>query len=291
MAGKPKRGLEYFSLDVDVLEHMKIRRLIDREGIIGFGTFVVLLMDIYKKGHILNYDNIDDVIFNIADRLKVTESEVGVAIESIIDLNLMDKDSFDSGGFTSKGVQERYVLSTKRRIVRLPDEQRLLTQREIFNLDSKIVYNDGMYVNGDLINEYKNKQSKSNSKSKRDKLKINNNMGSVDPSTYPFKFNYYLKILVDNNIIKGTEEFIKSLNDFLYNASREYEKEAMRKAIYYTVKRIKYFKWMDAENNSIVNKEAYLIESIKNNASRNETKQEKNIRSGEFQSILHKLWE
>lgn len=270
MAGKPKRGLEYFSCDVDMLEHMKIRRLIDREGIIGFGTYIVLLMDIYRIGQFLEFDDIDDVIFNIASRLKVNESETGAALESIMNLKLLDKDSYEAGYITSKGVQERYILSTKRRKVRLLDESRLLTEKEISLLDFKIVYKDGMFVNKDSIDVYKNEQSKSNSKSKsksktkKDEL-MNKDLGKIPLSSLPFKPDYYYQMFYNQDILDGSEKKTKEINDLFIDFRSMYDEDELHKAIVYTASRIKENNWLDANGKEIRNKYSYLKETIENN--------------------------
>lgn len=171
MAGKPKFGLDYFSLDTDIIQNIKIRRLTRSHGPVGFSSFIVLLVMTYQKGQFLKFDDNDDLIFALAEFLHAPEDEVRVALHDIVELNLFDKNLFNHGYLTSKGVQERYVMATKRRKIRLQDESRLLDEHEIFALDEHIVYKNGMFVNIDKMNDYKDEEKDNNNKQSKSKNK------------------------------------------------------------------------------------------------------------------------
>lgn len=308
MAGKSKSALDYFSVDVNMNQDIKMRRVLRGHGPTGLGVFITLLQWVYGEGQHLKFDNIDNLSFSLSDHLNMEEDNVLEIILFFIKLNLFDKECFDKGYLTSKSVQTRYYQATKRRTERFQDECWLLSQEEMDYLDSKQasknsnhVNNDDIYVNKDGIDVYKdgidvykdvipankNKQSKSNSKSKRDKRKINSDMGSVDPITIPFKTNYYLQVLINNKIVKGTEDYTEVLNDYLYVVTKNHNKDDVRKAIYYTIKRIEYKNWKDAEGFEVYNKQAYLEEAISNNIKRNESVAEINYRKSHFQDIFH----
>ncbi len=291
MAGKPKRGLDYFSCDVDILQDYKIKRLKRKHRSVGFSTYITLLAMIYQNGQHLKFDDIEQVLFTVADELGDPEEEVIESFETMMKLKLFDEELFNKGYLTSRSIQFRFLHATKRRVVRLHGESCLLTEREVFNEVSNLVYIDGNYVDINQKNAHKKQQSNSNtkSKSKSDEFLIHNDMRSIDPSIFPFNANYYFIVLVKNEIITGYEEFAKDFNDFLYYATKEYEKEAMRKSVYYTIKRIKENNWTDEKRDPITHKQPYLEEAIKNNASRNETKQEKHVRMNRFQEFFHNL--
>ncbi len=295
MAGKPKFGLEYFSFDVEMVRDMKIKRLKRKHNTKGFAAFVFLLSVIYESGQYLKFNNIEDVLFSLSEFIESSEKEAREILDAIIELGLLHKDSFKKGYLTSESIQYRYYNATKRRKIRILDDCCLLSKEEMIYIDSKNVYKESIPVYKDAIDVYKdvipankNKQSNSNtnSKSNRDKRKINNDIGSVDPNTIPFKTNYYLQVLINNKIVKGTEEFTEAFNDYLYMITKNHNKDDVRKAIYYTIKRIEYKKWKDAEGFEVYNKEAYLEEAISNNINRNESTFEFKDRMSNFKSIF-----
>lgn len=296
MAGKPKFGLEYFSLDVGIVRDMKIKRLKRKHNTKGFAAFIFLLTVIYESGQYLKFKNIEDVLFSLSEFIESTEKEAKVILDTIIELGLLHKDSFKKGYLTSESIQYRYYNATKRRKVRILEDCCLLSEEDMKYIDSKNVHKESIPVNNEIINVHKdemssnnNKQSYSNtnSKSNRDKRKINNDIGSVDPNTIPFKTNYYLQVLINNKIVKGTEEYIELLNDYLYMITKHHNKDDVRKAIYYTIKRIEYKNWKDVEGFEVYNKQAYLEEAIGNNIKRNESVAEINYRKSHFQKIFH----
>jgi hypothetical protein len=281
MAGKPKYGLEYFSLDVDVINNTKIKRLKRTHGNAGFAAYIQLLTIIYSKSYFWKYDQIENVQFEIAEFTSISDEEALAMINYMVKINLFDKTQSDKGYLTSKDIQTRYYQATKRRKVRMPEGCCILSEEEKAYLDKKSVYNnsisvnnDDKDVNNDTIHVNNDKQSKSKSeskrKSKRDKIMINNDIAVIDSKTIPFQMNYYLKVLIDNNIVEGTEEWVPVLNDFLYVMIKEYEKEVVSKAIYYTIKRINKINWKDELGFNIENKEKYLEETILNNIIYNE---------------------
>lgn len=291
MAGKPKRGLDYFSCDVDILQDYKIKRLKRKHRSVGFSSYLTLLTMIYQNGQHLKFDDIEQVLFTVADELGDPEEEVVESFETMMKLKLFDEDMFNKGYLTSRSIQLRFLNATKRRVVRLHGESCLLTQREVFNEVSNLVYIDGNYVDINQKNAHKKQQSNSNTKRKsnRDELEIINDMRSADHSIFPFKPNYYFMVLVNNKVITGYEKFAMDFNDFLYHATKEYEKPAMRKSIYYTINQMRFRNWKDDDGDEIYDKQAYLETAIKNNAAKNETKQEKNCRMNKFQEFFHNL--
>jgi hypothetical protein len=294
MAGKPKLGLDYFSVDVGMIRNMKVRRLIREYKTEGYAAFMFLLSWVYEKGQFWRYDNLGDLTFGLSEAINIDEDKASKIIDFILDLGLFDKESFHKGYLTSKEIQRRYYHATKRRKVRMLDECCLLTKEEMAFIDSKNDYNDtilvnkdAMYVDQDEISVNKDRQSNSNSNSKKDKKMINNDIGSVDPNSIPFQINYYLQVLINNGIVLGTEDWITVINDFLYMITKTHNKDDVRKAIFYTIKRIRYNNWMDASGYEITNKEQYLEEAIARNIEYNESALERIERMKSFSTLFH----
>jgi len=296
MAGKPKLGLEFFSVDVDMTRNMKIKRLIKEFKAEGYAAFMFLISWTYEKGQFWRYDNLDDVLFGLSEAIYIDEDKALSIINYLLDVGLFDRKSFDNGYLTSREIQTRYYYATKRRKVRILEECCLISEEEMKLIDSKVdyqnsisVYKDDIHVSKDVISVYKDRQSNSNNKSnsKKDKGMINHDIGSVDPNTIPFKINYYLQVLINNEIVTGTEDWVIVLNDFLYMITKKHNKDDVRKAIYYTIKRIRYNNWMDASGYEITNKEHYLEEAINRNIEFNESTIDRMERMKTFSSIFH----
>lgn len=293
MAGKPKLGLEFFSVDVDMNRNMKVRRLMREYGTEGYTILMFLLSWIYEKGQFWRYDNIEDVIFGLSESTIVSEERIKQIIDFLVEVGLFDKASFDQGYFTSHEIQRRYYYATKRRKVRILKECCLLSQEDMNLIDSKSEYNDSIlvgkdtiHVNKDDMDVNKHRQSNSNSKRKKDKGMINHDIGSVDPATIPFKLNYYLLILIKNNVVTGTEEWITVLNDYLYTVTNKRNKDDVRKAIYYTIKRINHKQWKDEHGYEITNREPYLESAINSNIEYNESSLDRLERMKNYNNIF-----
>lgn len=293
MAGKPKLGLEFFSVDVDMLRNMKVRRLMREYGTEGYTILMFLLSWVYEKGQFWRYDNIEDVVFGLSESTNVSEERIKQIIDFLVEVSFFDKTSFKRGYFTSHEIQRRYYYATKRRKVRILEECCLLSQEDMNLIDSKSEYNDSILVNIDTIHVNKDdmdvnklRQSNSNSKRKKDKGMINHDIGSVDPATIPFKLNYYLLILIKNNIVAGTEEWITVLNDYLYTVTSKRNKDDVRKAIYYTIKRINHNQWKDEHGYEIVNREPYLESAINSNIEYNESSLDRLERMKNYNNIF-----
>lgn len=283
MAGKPKRGLDFYYQPTDLLEDIKIRRILKAHKSEGYAIYSAIVTWIYQKGQFWKFESIEDVVFLLSESLYIDEAKVLIIINFLVDNNIFDKKSFSKGYLTSKEIQHHYYYATKRRKVRILKECLLLSQEEMDEIDNK----KKIDVNNDLIVVNKDKQSNSNSESnKNNKRMINNDIGVVDPRSLPFNLNYYLKVLIDNKIVVGTEEWIEDLNDFLYEMIKKYNKEDIKKAIYYTIKRIKHNKWKDELGHEIVNKEPYLRTTIENNIIRNENFEEKVFNNGLFKELF-----
>lgn len=119
MARPRKVGLDYFSLDVDILTDIKIKKLIRRKG--GgraLSVYIALLCQIYKKGYFFEYD--EDTSFLLSVDLDETEDYVSSIIQYCIEIGLFDKDTYEKHSIlTSRAIQERFMYvckTTQRRV-------------------------------------------------------------------------------------------------------------------------------------------------------------------------------
>lgn len=279
MAGKPRLGLEYYRVSSNRINEAKMQVLINRQGCEGYVAYDVLLQLIFINGPFYKFSNRKEIEEYIEIKTKCSSDKSINILSTLLDLQLFDSICFSRGYLTNKDIQSHYYFATKKRKTRFLEECDLLSQVDKDFIDSGSDYNDilvnlnGISVDSndilDIANKHSNNKRKRNKKTKKDKAMINKDIfESVDSSTLPFKAHYYLKVLIDNDVVKGTEEYIELLNDLLYKLSQEYEKDEVRDAVYYTIKMIKSHGFIDENGIEIFDRYSYLEKALMNNCDR-----------------------
>ena len=116
----PKQKLDWFPVDTRILESPKVRKLVHRKKVVGYGIFLHVLSRIYLNGYFIK-DNIDSFSEDIAYDLGYSDSDVHIeevkdVIKLMLDVGLLDKNSYEHESvFTSKAIQVQFVKSTLRR--------------------------------------------------------------------------------------------------------------------------------------------------------------------------------
>ena len=186
MARPRKDGLDYFPLDVNFLSDLKIKKIIRAYGAQAVAVVMSVLTTIYRdNGYFATYD--DDLIFIIADELKLEDSYVKNVIEKLIEVDFLSKEQKEKNNIlTSIGIQERYLKACERRVKTtlnatyslLNDSSNELPQTE--NADEEGLCIQKPHSTG--VNDSKSTQSKVN-KNKVNKNKINNNLVSSEKNS------------------------------------------------------------------------------------------------------------
>lgn len=116
MARPRKDGLDYFPLDVNFLSDLKIKKIIRAYGAQAVAVVMSVLTTIYRdNGYFANYD--EDLIFIIADELKLEDGYVKDVIEKLIEVDFLSKEQKEKNNIlTSIGIQERYLKVCERRV-------------------------------------------------------------------------------------------------------------------------------------------------------------------------------
>lgn len=122
MARTIKKGLEYFPLDVDFFQDIRIRKLIKYQGGKAITVYALLLCNIYRNGYYVEWDK--ELPFIISEQTGYTEAYIQEVIDCCMNIGLLSKELFESEKvLTSKGIQERYasICSATRRNVRISE--------------------------------------------------------------------------------------------------------------------------------------------------------------------------
>lgn len=169
MARPTAKGVEYFPLNVNFINDLKVRKLLLSCGAEAIAVLIYLLSTIYKdEGYYVEIH--EDEIDLIALDVNVTPEFVLEVINKACEVRFFDVNLYENFNIlTSKGIQERYLKITERR-----KNSVVITQFNLINVynNSINVNNNSVNVNNNLVNVYKSTQSKvKESKEKKSKVK------------------------------------------------------------------------------------------------------------------------
>ena len=169
MARPTAKGVEYFPLNVNFINDLKVRKLLLSCGAQSIAVLIYLLSTIYKdEGYFVEIH--EDEIDLIALDVNVTPEFVVEVINKACEVRLFDVNLYENFNIlTSKGIQERYLKITERR-----KNSVVITQFNLINVynNSVNVNNNSINVDNNPVNVYKSTQSKAKeSKEKKSKVK------------------------------------------------------------------------------------------------------------------------
>lgn len=117
MSRTSKKGLDYFPMDIDLFNDLKIRKLIKYQGGKAVTVYTLLLCNIYKNGYYMPWDK--ELPFVCSELTGFEEAYISEVIKTCLTLGLFSKELYDSDKvLTSKGIQQRYyrICSQCRRV-------------------------------------------------------------------------------------------------------------------------------------------------------------------------------
>lgn len=121
-----KKGLEYFPMDIDMFQDIRIRKLIKYQGGAAVSVYTLLLCLIYKDGYYMRWDN--ELPFILSEVTGLEENHISEVIKCCLSIGLFDKTLYDKEKvLTSRGIQQRYCIIKRlnKRLARI-DEYKLL---------------------------------------------------------------------------------------------------------------------------------------------------------------------
>ncbi|WP_010242863.1 DUF4373 domain-containing protein [Peptoniphilus rhinitidis] len=207
MARPLSRGIEYYPLDVDFMNDIKIRKIMKSCGPNSIAIIILLLGNIYKdEGYFMKWD--EDVCFLVADAVGAKEVYVKEVLKKCLQVDLFSNELFKKYKIiTSKGIQKRFFEITKRRKrENLIDDYLLVnvTKTGVIVAETPItVAETGVIVS---------KSTQSKVKESKVKDSVSNNSISLLNSMLKIKVdsNFLTKINSNINVNKLIEELSKS---------------------------------------------------------------------------------
>lgn len=113
MARPIKQGLDYFPLDVDFFQDLKIRKIIRVYGDSATSILICILCMIYKdNGYYIKWD--EDTAFIISEILNSDEEKISLVVSKAIEIDFFNKEVFLKFSIlTSRAIQKRFQLIVK----------------------------------------------------------------------------------------------------------------------------------------------------------------------------------
>ena len=131
MARPLSKGLKYFNLDVSFFQDRKVRRLQRKCGEAAPLVYLCLLCTIYEGGYYIKWD--EDLLFDLADLLKIEEKYVQEVIDCCFDTELLSRELFEEHRIlTSEAIQKRYqtICEQSKRLNRVSEFSLLVSPEE-----------------------------------------------------------------------------------------------------------------------------------------------------------------
>lgn len=132
MGRNKKVGLDYFPMDVDFFQDIRIRKLIKYQGGKAVTVYALLLCTIYKQGYYMRWD--EELPFIISEQTGFEEAYIQEVFKCCLMVGLFSKKLYDSNKIlTSRGIQERYQMigDLCRRRVDISSEFMLIPSEEM----------------------------------------------------------------------------------------------------------------------------------------------------------------
>ncbi|EGO5846221.1 DUF4373 domain-containing protein [Enterococcus faecalis] len=181
MARPLKQGIDYFSLSVDFLRDIKVRKIKRACGPHAVEILLCLLGNIYREtGYYIGWD--EDMMFLVADDVGAKEGLVEEVVNKAVQVGFFDHDKYQKYKIlTSNGIQKRYKLMTSKR-------KEVVLQEEYLIIDGNnslpTVVNDVNNSPSTVVNGVNNTQREKERESKVNKSKVNKKEteSSINPS-------------------------------------------------------------------------------------------------------------
>ncbi|WP_251947263.1 DUF4373 domain-containing protein [Levilactobacillus brevis] len=206
MARPIKKGIDYYSIDVDFLRDIKIRKIMRSCGIATGSILLSLLGNIYRdEGYYAVWDS--DMCFLVADEVGTKESAVDELVKRATEVGFFDNGMFEKYHIlTSHGIQARYEQAARQKKNHHIEPKFSLLR--VSNVGNRVTNTDNSVSNVEstqsILKDTKGNNSKSdNTKPKvtDDQLRERFNLGFW--LTYPKKQGFdkafdEFKIAIDN---------------------------------------------------------------------------------------------
>lgn len=214
MAGKPKKRIDYAGWSVDIFSNdVKIDKLLDAQGWIGFGVYFYLCQMAFG-GEGYYYEWCYDLCASTARKMGggVGAGTVKETVDYCLQIGLFDKGLFDRWGvLTSRGIQKSYLVvlkSKNRKGTEIYKEYWLLDASKNEDYQGVVFVrknSQSLGVNGNSLGVNINSLAQEESKVKESKVKQREYLRRIEDfiSAYPKECNRYLTETAYCDLVKN----------------------------------------------------------------------------------------
>lgn len=180
-----KKGLNYYTVDTDRYQDIRILRLKKNCGCQGLAVYDYILNEIYRiEGSVLEWD--ENRAFHVADYFGLKETQVNEIVKYCASVGLFDKALLCRGIVTSASIQQRYfdLCSRARRqkivvpkeylLIQIPEDSHIITEEsDILTEESHIITEECEIIpeESQKLKENKEKDIKENKEKEEEKEK------------------------------------------------------------------------------------------------------------------------
>ena len=219
------KGIDYYPLNVDFLNDLKIKRVIKACGPSSVAIIVFLLGNIYKdEGYFMRWN--EDICFLIADDIGVKEVYVDETVKKCLQVGLFDCELFEKYKvLTSKGIQKRFFEITKRRKnIHVISELLLINVAEtrVNVAETRVIVSKSTQRK-----EKERKEKKSKERELYNNLALFNNalkhkitLQTLSKIKEKYDLNLFLEKIKESTWIRENIDLNKASDDFLLKISR-----------------------------------------------------------------------
>ena len=158
MARNQKIGFDFYSVDTDRYQDIRIKKLKKNYGCNGIAVYDYVLCEIYRvKGCFLEWD--ESTTFDVAEYFGLKENTVSEIMRYCGSVGLFDKELLSRGIVTSASIQKRYLVisrSAKRTNSSIPKFCKLIDTGN----DEKSISSEEMPISSEESTQSKVKESK-----------------------------------------------------------------------------------------------------------------------------------
>lgn len=251
MGRNKKVGLDYFPMDVDFFQDIRIRKLIKYQGGKAVTVYALLLCTIYKQGYYMRWD--EELPFIISEQTGFEEAYIQEVFKCCLMVGLFSKEMYDSNKIlTSKGIQERYQMigDLCRRRVDISSEFMLISSEEIPITSEEIPFSsEEKPINSAKSTQSKRKENKKNNITPSPPLKWGGGKKKSEPKAINVKARFLFE-----------DYFKKTFSDSYYWTAKD------AGAMSQLLKKLRFQReqrQMDVSDESLLYALQYLLSSIK----------------------------
>ena len=133
------QGLDYFSLEVNLLKDAKIIKLMQRYGPLGFTCYLMILINVFAQGYYAEYSiqDLSNLLLNeIGGKYISGKDKLQEIILFMASIDLIDGELLTQNIISSVGIQRRFMLATKKRKQKAPQKYWILPEEEDLSEDN-----------------------------------------------------------------------------------------------------------------------------------------------------------